>query len=358
MITLFTGAPGAGKTAAMVDILRQEMGDRPIYVHYDQASKRRSEQVVLHESLQIPHEICHADTWFKDVPDGSIIVIDECQEVWRARAAGSKVPEAIQALETHRHAGVDFFITTQAPRLIDPNVRGLVGRHVHIRDVGWYGRWWYEWPECNEGLAWKTCQNKRRYKLPKKVFELYRSANVHTQAPRGVPPMLYVAAFLLLALVLLGWRIYASLSAEPSEVPAAEPEKASLKADATRPVGLLSVNYSLTGPIDDRVAWVPRISSRPESAPAYDHLRKVEVMAEVVGGWCKGNECRCITQQGTQSGLSSQECKAWMANPPFRAYAARPEMLVSGHDDDPRQALLQQSAGEPKQPDTEGAKTF
>lgn len=133
MITLFTGMPGAGKTAAMLDVLRELAGDRPVFVHFDPAERLRPEQKLLHETLQIPHQPVNAATWHDQVSDGGILIIDEAQGCWRPRGPASKVPAAIAALETHRHAGVDIFITTQSPRLIDANVRGLVGRHVHIR---------------------------------------------------------------------------------------------------------------------------------------------------------------------------------------------------------------------------------
>ncbi|REM37417.1 hypothetical protein DSI31_05240 [Mycobacterium tuberculosis] len=74
--------------------------------------------------------------------------------------------------------------------------------------------------------------------------------------------------------------------------------------------------------IDDRIAWTPRISSRPESAPAYDDLRKVAAMPVVAGAICNSKGCRCVTQQGTTAGLSDAECRTWLENPPFDAYNA------------------------------------
>jgi len=173
MITLLTGMPGAGKTAAMVDLVRQLSRDRPLFVHFDESERSRGEQKLLHETLKLPHTPVNAANWHNEVPDGGILVIDEGQGCWRPRGPASKVPPAIAALETHRHAGVDIFITTQAPRLIDSNVRALVGRHVHIRDTGWLGRWWYEWPEVNESLAWKHALSKSAYINFQSLFSIF-----------------------------------------------------------------------------------------------------------------------------------------------------------------------------------------
>lgn len=327
MITLFTGMPGAGKTAAMVDLLRQFAGDRPIYVHFDPEARRRPDQKMLHETLTLPHQPTHANTWYLDVPDGAVLVIDEVQDVWRPRGPGSKVPEAIAQLETHRHAGVDVFLTTQAPRLVDANVRGLVGRHVHIRDTGFLGRYWYEWPECNEAMVWKSCPNKRKFKLPKQVFDMYTSANVHTKPVRSTPLVLYVAVAAVAGLALCIFLVYRVVTrgapveeAKKADKPAAiSPSTQAAPAAPGRSGGL----------IDDRVDWIPRVGHRPESAPAFDHLRIVVVMPRVTGAICIDDKCMCHTQQGTNAGLTNDQCKAWAANRPFDPYVAQqaPEAL-------------------------------
>ena len=174
MITLITGAPGAGKTAALVDILAGTDPARLIYA---------SGVPELSLPGRTVHVLDDVASWPDQVPDGALVVIDEVQRVWRPRAAGQAVPRDIAELETHRHRGLDFLIVTQAPGLVHRNVRNLVGRHVHLRDVGLLGRWWYEWPEtCDNVLSgWRTAPIKRRYRLPRRVFGLYRSASMHTR---------------------------------------------------------------------------------------------------------------------------------------------------------------------------------
>lgn len=304
MITLFTGSPGAGKTASLVDYLSKLPGDRPIYV--DGLN-----------GLTLEHTPCDATKWHEELPDGAILVIDEVQRVWRPRAPGAKVSQAVAELETHRHRGIDVFLTTQSPKLLDSNVRALVGRHVHIRDTGILGRYWYEWPECNEAMAWKTCVNKKRITLPTKAFDLYKSASIHTKPVRGVPRALIVGIVALLVFFLLAYAVYEVIkrTQEPQAPTGAPP--------LSTPT-VFNQDQGEQAFIDDRVAFIPRVSNKPESAPAYDHLRNIVAMPVVVGGVCMGEKCKCYTAQATDAGLTAAECRTWLANPPFDPYKLPP----------------------------------
>jgi len=303
MITVFTGAPGAGKTAALVDYLSKLPGDRPVFVDGL-------------DGLTLPHTPVDANEWHHQLPDGAILVIDEVQRVWRPRGPGSKVPQSVAELETHRHRGIDVFITTQSPKLLDSNVRALVGRHVHIRDVGVLGRHWYEWPEINESMNWKGCVNRHRFKLPKKAFSLYKSASIHTVPVRGFPRALIFGVVALLAFAVLGYGVFRIFE----RVRGSEAESLPVPV-STMPVQLVGRPPSVErSGAYDTTQFIPRVSSVPESAPAYDALRVVVVMPRVVGGYCIDGVCKCINQQGLDSGLSSGDCSRWMASPPFYPY--------------------------------------
>lgn len=309
MITLLTGAPGAGKTAHLVELLLGLVEEgRPLYVHGL-------------NGLTIPHQPIDPMRWHDDLPDGAVFVIDEVQSVWRPRGPSQQPPAAVQALETHRHRGIDVFLTTQRPSLLDSNVRGLVGRHLHIRDTGWLGRWMYEWPECSESLAWKTCPIKRRYKLPAKAFDHYKSASLHTKPIRGRSPWALVAGGLVASVVVLAglmWRSMGGTSTEAVSAPAA----------ASAPLGQgLMVKRGPNGPQEPitaaslRASFQPRLTNAPETAPAYDELRQVVRMRRVVGGFCRdGVGCRCFDQDGLDPGLTQLQCFKWVKSPPFDPY--------------------------------------
>lgn len=305
MITLITGAPGTGKSNALVSMLAELGKDRALYVFGI-------------PELKIPHvELPDPTTWPDTVPDGACIVLDEVQNVWRPRGPGQKVPDHVAKLETHRHRGLDFYIITQGPNLVDANVRALVGRHVHLRDLGILGRWWYEWPECADNCrtGWKNAPIKKRYRLDKAAQAKYKSASIHVKPVRSVPWMLAVMVVALIVVAFASWKTWSMIQAKVN------PPKPVATAVAPGAPGAVAPGAApAQKTIDDRVDWIPRISSRPETAPAYDELRKVVVMPRIAAGVVMGKRARCYTQQGTELAITEQECRDWLANPPFDPY--------------------------------------
>ncbi len=320
MITLITGAPGAGKTAALVSMLADLGKDRAIYAH------GIPDLTVPHVALDDP------TTWPDTVPDGSVIIIDEVQTVWRPSGPGQKIPDHIAKLETHRHRGLDFYIITQGPNLVHSNVRALVGRHVHLRDIGYLGRWWYEWPETADNCrtGWKNAPIKKRYRLPKHIFSSYKSASVHVKPVRSFPMALVVLAVALVGVVWLGWGAIQTFQQKANGGPLpnltdkpAKPAQAITVANMPPSDSNMKPsdgNMQQTAFIDDRIAFIPRVSDRPETAPAYDGIRQVVNMPLVIGGACFKGACKCYTQQGTDAGLSDSLCRQWIENPRFDPY--------------------------------------
>lgn len=309
MLTLITGAPGSGKSAALVSMLSELATDgRQLYVNGI-------------PDLKIPHEaLAEPEKWPELVPDGSVVIIDEVQRVWRPRGPGQKVPDHVALLETHRHRGLDFYIITQGPNLVDSNVRALIGRHVHLRDLGILGRWWYEWPECADNCrtAWKNAPIKKRYRLPKRIFGQYKSASIHVKPIRSVPWMLAVMVLALLTVAGMSWLAYNAIFARMNPKGVDQPAATAQVAGSALPTGATPAAEPVF--IDDRVAFIPRISSRPETAPAYDALRVVVNMPQVAGAVCFKGVCKCLTQQATDAGLSHNDCRAWMDSPSFDNY--------------------------------------
>jgi zona occludens toxin len=204
MITLITGTPGAGKTLYAISKLLRELVGSTVKKTNDDGSVTDVPRRIMTNinGLLLDHELIGPDEgggladWHKWCKPGDVICYDEVQRSWTPRANGSKVPEYISALETHRHMGVDFILLTQNPMLIDRNVTALVGRHLHVRRFGGIGAAIvYEWDHCSRSLLFSKSIKKTPWKYDKSVFKLYKSAELHTKPKISVPPLAFVALF-------------------------------------------------------------------------------------------------------------------------------------------------------------------
>jgi zona occludens toxin len=310
MITLITGAPGTGKTSALVDMLESLGKDRQIYVH------GIPDLLIPHIELEKPEE------WMSTVPDGSVIIIDEVQNIWRPAGSGQKIPDHIAALETHRHHGLDFYIMTQGLNLVHANVRALVGRHIHLRDLGILGRHWYEWPECADNCrtSWRAAPIKHRYKLPKRIFSKYKSASLHVKPVRGFPRALPVLIVVVILASWFGWKTYQNVIAKNLIDSPSKTQKSSTVStgfQSTSNIQQPSITIA-----DERVDFMPRVKGRPWTAPAYDHLRKVVSMPQISSAICINKKCECFDGVYKLE-ITSEQCETWTIDRPFNPYVPR-----------------------------------
>lgn len=208
MITVITGTPGAGKTLyAITKLLRPLLGATVEVKTDDGATVTVPRTIYTNiKGLLIEHELVQADTdqglhnWHKWAKPGAVIVIDEFQHIWPPRPNGSKVPDDIAALDTHRHMGVDFILITQNLMNVDRHIHGLTGRHLHVRRMGNLGLTIvYEWDHASRTLMFSKAITKSPWKYDKSVFQLYKSAEVHTKQPRKIPPLAFVIVFAICA---------------------------------------------------------------------------------------------------------------------------------------------------------------
>ena len=193
-ICLITGTPGSGKTLKMVSMMANDKMFQP-----DENGISRKVFTNI-KGLKIPHTYIETDAkklprstedqlsahdmyeWIKKPENiGAIVIVDEAQDVWPARSAGSKIPENVSWLNTHRHLGIDIFVLTQGPKLLDTNLRTLVKRHYHIAANKMGMRTLLEWKICaDDPIRMAKQAFSSIYTLDKKVYDLYESAEVHT----------------------------------------------------------------------------------------------------------------------------------------------------------------------------------
>ena len=338
MLYLYTGVPGAGKTLYAVSNLvkRKDFKGRPIFVD---GIKDLDHDKINYFDIPEGESI---QTWPKWAPPGAIIVVDECQRIFRPRPSGSKVPDYVAELETHRHRGLDFILITQHPRLIDINLRELIEHHTHLGKTNLGLRRKMEWTTGGAKDPGSRANIKEAlvsvYRLDKSVYGLYKSAEVHTKIRTKKSKLLMLFP---LALCLVGYGVWsftgfwgkfsgeeekaktasttqtAQAQTQPSAVSASEPvsngqyPKAETKPEEPKKPHLSEEDYK------------PRIAERPETAPMYDGMNKaVKAMPWPAACIKAENRCTCYTDQGTKiKDIGKQTCLNYVKDGlPFNPY--------------------------------------
>ncbi len=351
-ITLITGTPGAGKTLYTVGNLLQPLIGQTIEIKGPDGQLQTVPRVIYSNinGLLLDHEKIDGGTsqglcdWHEWAKPGSVIVFDEVQEFWKPRPNGSAVPAWIQKLETHRHMGVDFILVTQNVMLVDRNVHALADRHLHVRRIANMKlATVYEWDHVSRTLNYSKSLTKSPWRYSSKVFELYKSAEVHTKQRRKLPGLIWYILAGVLALAFLGPTLYKRLQGrvgtpQADQVKSVAPLHSPLVNQG--PTTTKFTGNGIRAPINDMTDWKPRIVDRPETAPAYDQLRVAVVFPKLKGFMCVDNSCRCFTQQGTVAEISPEACTAYVQHRPFDPYES--EQLHQDH------ALLSAPANPPQ----------
>lgn len=154
---------------------------------------------------------------WREAPDGSIIVIDEIQNVepYSDKKSNDRM---IQDLTIHRHRGFDFYLITQSPSFLHPIVRELIGVHWHITRP--YGRTpkVYQFGSCrqypNTLVNKLNCESKFSFKPQPRVFKLYKSTTIDTHKKRLPAGLIPLALFLCVAGAMFAWGLSDKKKAE------------------------------------------------------------------------------------------------------------------------------------------------
>ena len=327
-ITLFTGLPGHGKSLRLVyELVSEEYAGRPRYVHgvdeldYDKLNAQDFD----------PKE-------WQDLPDGSVIVVDECYKHFPARSSHQRPPDYIEKFAEHRHQGKDFLLACQDPMQIDPFLRKLVDRHVHMkRSMGMERTAMREFqgvhPTPGTKRAIDDAVQSKQWAFPKKLFGLYKSANAHT-VKRRLPLKAYGAGLVVLgaigAIAYMGYVFmfdFGPLQGDSGELS----EQLQLERDLGRnPAELIAGNYEPVGALPGTPGWeaqveqtqalyfrqhIEALEGLPWTSPYYAEVlepvtfpkpRCVLVMEE--------ERCICHTQQSTRMQLTFDQCSYFATN--------------------------------------------
>lgn len=322
-IELQTGLPGACKT--QYTLWRIE------------AQRKKTGRPVFYSGIPIDPEKLpdwqpvDAKEWHKCPPE-SIVVIDEAQRLFRPRPNGSAVPAYEEALETHRHGGIDLVLITQKPRLVSIGVRELVGRHLHaVRHFGMERSTIHEWAECKLNTSSRADSIKHQFKFKPEVFGWYKSAEVHT-VERKIPFKVWLLVsmpVLLLALSFWLWRFLAHKS-EANHAAQTTATAAAVPA-AAQPAGPAGGHGGEHLTVRDYLAsYAARVPGLAFTAPAYDEVTKPVRAPYPAACVASANRCQCYSQQATKLDVSVMLCRRISAGGFFMAWdEKKPDAAIS-----------------------------
>src|SRR3569623_379 len=301
MIKLITGQPGHGKTLYAISLaLAAAKKGRVVYalrikdLDYEKTGFKPLEKM--------------AD--WRDLPDGSLILIDECYEDIPARANTKAPPDWIAEFARHRHRGFDFLLVCQLGSQIDPFVRGLVDSHVHVRrKFGFQKALLLTWDRyCTSVASTTSVKEAQRsgWSYPKNIFSLYTSATMHT-VQRTVPWQFAAVPLLALLVVACVYFVFQRIKhrgggdavaavATPAAAPTAADPKAPGKPGSAQPP---APEPPKPKSAEEYVAQtLPRVPGMPWSSPQFDD-RKPRAQPELYCIDVEGGKCSCYTEQMT-----------------------------------------------------------
>lgn len=329
MITLITGAPGSGKTLYTVDKLLRDLIGTTVDVTDDDGVIQKITRTVYSNirGLLLDHDLIDAD-WLEKLPEhkitGAVIVYDEVQRVWPNRPAGSKKLPSVEYLETHRHDGVDLIILTQNPQLLDPAVRALVGRHLHMRRVGSFGAAMvYEWDSCSNSLNYKAAFTRSGYRYSRRAQKLYISSRAHTKQKRSLPMALWIAMFGLAGAGIAWPMLMNSITSMSDPVKASssidQPASSSSVDQFSTPgkTSLPTMRDRMISAAEYRAQWTPRDPGQLHTAPRYDQLTQPVAVPYPAICVATASDCRCYTDRATRLSFPDSKCRDFAGNGVF-----------------------------------------
>lgn len=310
MMTIITGLPGNGKTLYALALIKAYAEKENRDVYYSGI-----------KDLLLPWTEVKPEEWFT-LPAGAIIVIDECQFVFPKKPNGSKLPEFYEKLAVHRHSGYDIFLITQHPSLVDNFVRQLCGRHFHvIRKFGMQRANVWEWPAANTSPE-KAASHKNavlhKFKYPKNIYDLYKSAEVHTHK-RSIPAKLILAVLFVIAVFALGYYVLDRFQKKAGVKPSDAPENA-----ASASSGGSGTGKAYLDPMADARNYVfqnaPRITGLAHTAPKYDDVTRPTRAPIPAACVQSSRSCECYSQQGTRLQTTLEQCVQLVRNGFFQDF--------------------------------------
>lgn len=327
MLVFRTGLMGHGKTLNAIKEIdgKAKAEGRPVYYHNVNGLKPERLKAQWYE-FEDPHK------WY-ELPDNSIVLIDEAQRFFGVRDPRKAVPQYCSEFETMRHDGLEVHLVTQHASFLDAHIRKLCNKHIYVlRIFGGKKLSRYEAEKCidvDKQSALKDASHSF-IKLDSKFFGVYDSAVEHHFKFKP-PGKLLIIPVLVVFIIFMIYRAMDSFNGDKTVEAAKEVAgKAAGYLPAVVPPDEVAGKSNKQLSAAEYVAIrTPRIPDLPSSAPIYDSLTKpktyprLSCMISSDPGYIERNArryrvitageksyiCECYTQQGTWHKTSFSFCK-------------------------------------------------
>lgn len=308
MIYLTTGANGAGKTLlTLKDVREQQLKEnRPVYYDGFQMDEAKA--------AEFGWKPFDPPKW-QDLPDGSILLWDECQRHMPAGATVKNEPQWLRDIAQFRRArGFDMWLVCPHPSLISTTVRRLIESpswHRHIkRTLGadLVSEIKFNSPDlrCESAGAPERGEVKMR-PYPKEVYTWYRSASLHT-SKRRIPKQVYIVAAAVVAVPALFWFAMGALPGSDKKL-----SKAQASATSFGPAPTTRAAAAPMTAIEYVASHVPRLPGLPHTAPRYDAVTQPTEAPYPAACILMADKCNCYTQQATKLQTPEATCRQIVA---------------------------------------------
>ncbi|OYT96118.1 MAG: zonular occludens toxin [Pseudomonas sp. PGPPP3] len=327
MLVFRTGLMGHGKTLNAIKEIdgKAKAEGRPVYYHNVNGLKPERLKAQWY-AFEDPHK------WY-ELPDNSIVLIDEAQRFFGVRDPRKAVPQYCSEFETMRHDGLEVHLVTQHASFLDAHIRKLCNKHIYVlRIFGGKKLSRYEAEKCIDVDKQSALKDSSHsfIKLDSKFFGVYDSAVEHHFKFKP-PGKLLIIPVLVVFIIFMIYRAMDSFNGDKTVEAAKEVAgKASSYLPAVvPPEEATGKTGKQIGAAEYVALRTPRIPDLPSSAPIYDSLTKpktyprLSCMISSDPGYIERNArryrvitageksyiCECYTQQGTWHKTSFSFCK-------------------------------------------------
>lgn len=303
-----TGQPGSGKTLnTIIDVeKRAKEESRPVYYYGIDELTLDWHRMEEPEALESNPDAITPYTWY-NCPDGSIIVIDEAHRIFKPHDKAD-APH-IKPLSTYRHRGFSMYFISQGPALVTSYIRDWVQPHIHYRRL--FGRqkvlkYTNEW--CIDAIRTKKISENAQIDkvlLDEKWYGVYKSSSQHNNNKRINRKVMLALILPIFTLPFFIWLGISKISgmADDGSGGAAVADNNGISVTGSPQNGMFGVDYQpqlLSDSDNIMLLYKPRIGAMPETAPAYDDLRKAKTWPKPQCLISKVKDtCKCYTQQAT-----------------------------------------------------------